>query len=233
MTDVQREHYDGADEIGSDPFHLLDRDNRNHAKKQRIILDRVQADAGDRVLEVGCGDGLHAPGYAQRYEYAGIDLSQSLVEQTRERVDAVADRWTVRQADALDLEWRDDEFGAVVGTAILHHLPDYQRALAEWVRVTESGGSVTLMEPNALFPKDLLTAYAVEAERHKRQMFPWRLKDTLAAVDGADWTVDPRIYTPPWPERAAGVFDRVDELVRRLPGARWASQMLLIHGEVR
>jgi len=233
MTDIQREHYEGKAEVYSDPFGLIGRDNRNHGKKQDIILSTVAAEPGDRVLEVGCGHGLHSPGYARRFEYAGIDISASLVEETRQKVDAVSDRWTVRQDNAMDLDWGDNEFGAVVGTAILHHLDDYEQALNEWVRVTKPGGSVTLMEPNPLFPKDLITAYAVEAEKHKRHMFPWRLRKTLEASNGADWSVQPRIYTPPWPESAAGLFDRVDGAARRLPGARWASQMLLIHGVVR
>lgn len=231
MSETQREHYDGESEIGSDPFHILNRDNRNHRKKQEIILDALQAESGDRILEVGCGDGLHAQRYAKQFHYTGVDISQSLVERTRQRVDDVTDQWTVRRCNALDLDWRDDEFASVVGTAILHHLSDQRRALREWIRVTKPGGSVTLMEPNYLFPKDLITAHLVEAERNKTKMAPWRLSDSLDSL-GQDYRIETRIYTPPWPQRLFAVYDRLDDMVARVPLARWLSQMLLIHIEV-
>lgn len=234
MTDTQREYYDGDTEIGSDPFHVLNRDNRNHRKKQRLILDRVSAAPGERVLEVGCGDGLHAPGYAERFDYAGVDLSPSLVEQTRERVDAVTDTWTVLEDDALDLPWDDNEFQAVVGTAILHHLPDPEAALREWVRVTAPGGSVTLMEPNYYFPKDFVETHAIHAERHKVNIRPSRVGEVCERVTPASgaWTVEPCIYTPPWPNALSGGYDALDRAVSRVPVLRWASMMLLINIEM-
>lgn len=227
--DVQRESYEGVTEVGSDPFHLLERNNRNHRKKQNIILDHTAADRRDTILEVGCGDGLHAPGYAEHFEYVGVDLSHSLVEQTRSRLNTTG---RVFQMDATNLSFADDAFSAVVGTAILHHLEDQEQALREWQRVVEPGGSVTLMEPNPCFPKDFITAYAVPKERHKTGMFPWRLSNTVDAVAEKEWRVEPHIYTPPWPAGAAGMYDTIDDTVATIPGLRWTSQMLLIHIQV-
>lgn len=224
--DIQRESYEGADEIGSDPFHLFDRNNRNHQKKQEIILSSVGADNGDTVLEVGCGDGLHAPRYADRFEYVGVDLSHSLVKQTRSRLNTTG---RVFQMDATDLSFPDNEFDAVVGTAILHHLEDQKAALREWQRVVKPGGSVTLMEPNPLFPKDFITAYLIPEERHKTGMFPWRLRRTVNAVSNHAWKLEPHIYTPPWPAEATEFYEHVDAVANSTPRLRWLSQMLLVH----
>ena len=79
MNEIQKEAYDGKREVFSDPFGLVKRDNRNHRKKQEIILEKTSANPGDQILEVGCGGGLHAEGYAERFDYYGIDLSESLV----------------------------------------------------------------------------------------------------------------------------------------------------------
>jgi len=220
----QYDAYDGADEVTSDAFDLVDRDNRNHRKKQRIIRERMHADPGERILEVGCGDGTHAEAYAEAFDYFGVDLSPTLVERTQARID----EGYVLQMDATDLRFRDDSFRSVVGTAILHHLPDARAALSEWLRVTEPGGSVTLMEPNYCFPKDFLSAHLVAEEQHKTQMAPWRVRETLADLD-APGTVRPRLYTPPWPDALAPVYDALDDGFRSCPGLRWASQMLMIH----
>lgn len=229
MSQTQEEHYKSADEIGSDPFHVLDRDNRNHQKKQRIILDAVHADPGDKMLEVGCGDGLHAERYANQFTYYGVDLSDSLLKRASQRIDGTAE--SLSQMDVMELQYPNDNFNAVVGTAILHHLEDPRKAINEWARVTKPGGSVTLMEPNYLFPKDLLTAHIVEAEKHKTNMAPWRLREIMKTT-GHEYRIEPQIYTPPWPKSLHGFFDRVDTIMAAVPGVRWGSQMLLIHVEV-
>jgi SAM-dependent methyltransferase len=220
----QHEHYDGADEIASDPWGIIDRDNRNHRKKAELVMQTSAANPGDTVLEVGCGHGLHAQHYADRYEYTGIDISESLVAETRSRVDG-----SVIAANALDLPFGTDYVDAVVGGAILHHLPDPGRALREWCRVASH--SVTIIEPNYLFPKDLITAHAVSAEEHKTMMAPWRIRETVADAPG-EGSVTPCIYTPPWPAAAGPVYDKIDDAAGRLPGLRWLSQMLLIHIDV-
>lgn len=226
MTQKQREAYDGADRIDSDPFGLWDRDNRNHQKKLRIIHEYTAADPGDAILEVGCGDGTHAEQLDETYCYTGVDLSPSLVAETRSRID----NGRVYQADARDLPLADNSHTAVIGTAVLHHLPDAGAALEEWARVADE--SVTLMEPNYWFPKDWLTAHLVPEEQHKTQMAPPRLRSRLADLNVTGWTLEPRLYTPPWPAQAGFVYDIVDRVGRAVPGVRALGQMLLIHVEV-
>lgn len=231
MSQTQRDHYEGATEVNSDPIGFLDRDNRNHRKKFDIIVENIDAEKGDRVLEVGCGHGLHAESYAKQFEYTGIDVSESFVDETRRRVATVADNYTVARGDAMDLDFANNEFDAVVGTAILHHLHSPRQALAEWQRV--ASGSVTLMEPNYLFPKEFLSTHLAEHERHKINMRPWHIQKIVDSVTppDAEWRVEPRIYTPPWPARFKAVYDGIDKTVLETPGVRWLSQMLLIHIE--
>jgi len=228
MSNEQLDAYGGEEQIKSDPIGLWSRDNRNHAKKQRLILDSTAAEPGDSVLEVGCGHGLHAQEYARRYDYTGVDFVDSLVSEAREKAVSVDSGATVEQMDARALDYEADSFAAVVGTAVLHHLDDQARALREWQRVVRPGGTITLCEPNYLFPKDLATAHLVSEERHKTEMAPWRLRRLLSRVSD-DWELRPCIYTPPWPGRFAEVYDSLDAIASRVPGARWLSQMLRIH----
>lgn len=223
-VDDQHEFYDGSTEVTSDPFGIIDRDNRNHRRKAEIVIEETPAESGDRVLEAGCGHGLHAQQYAEEFDYTGIDISSSLVAETRRRITD----GDVLTGNALELPYPDDSFDAVVGGAILHHIPTPREALREWQRVVRPGGGVTLMEPNYLFPKDLITAHVVPEEQHKTMMAPWRIRGLLDEVSDT-YSLEPRIYSPPWPESAAPLFDRVDSVARRLPGLKWGSQMLLIN----
>lgn len=232
MSQTQRDYYDGATEIQSDPIGLLDRDNRNHHKKYRIITKRCAAEPGEGILEVGCGHGIHAEEYAKEYDYTGIDVSQTLVEETRRRVNKVADDYTVETGDAMNLDYADGTFDSVVGTAILHHMHDYRHAIREWVRVTQPGGSVTLMEPNYLFPKETLSTHISPEETHKRNMALWRLTSILDDVNEIEYILEPKLYTPPWPEGLENVFDTIDNSMQRVPGLRWFSQMILLQIKV-
>lgn len=225
MSVSQRDAYEGDERIDSDPFGLVDRDNRNHAKKRQRISERSAAEAGDRVLEVGCGGGLHARAWADTYDLTAVDLSGSLCRQTRGR----APDASVVQADATSLPFPDGHFDAVVGNAVLHHFADAAAALREWARVATD--SITLAEPNYLFPKDWLETHTIPEEQHKTQMAPWRLRKTLASISDT-WALEPFLATPPWPTRAASLFDRIDDLFASVPGLRWCAQMQLVHLEI-
>jgi SAM-dependent methyltransferase len=228
---TQQDAYGGSVEITSDPFGHVSRANRNHRRKRELITEYTHAQAGDAILEVGCGHGIHASHYAERFQYTGVDVSASLCEETRTRVNPVSADARVDVADATRLPYRANTFDAVVGTAVLHHLAEQGTALAEWHRVTKPGGSVTLMEPNYLFPLAFATTHLVPEERHKVGMAPWRLRESTRDAPG-EWEIEPYIYTPPWPERLSGAFDSIDEIGASLPVIRWASQMLLIHGRL-
>jgi ubiquinone/menaquinone biosynthesis C-methylase UbiE len=226
MSQTQVEAYKDASQISSDPCGVLDRDNRNHRKKRQAINDVTAAKRGDRVLEVGCGDGIHAATWSKRFDLIAIDLSRSLCSETRSQ----APEATVKQADATALPLADDSVTAVVGNAVLHHILDPCEALNEWCRVATE--SVTVTEPNLLFPKDALETLAIAEERQKTMMAPWRIRKTVASVaaehDG-DWHVEPLIYTPPWPAAANEVYDVIDAAATRIPGLRWGSMMLRLH----
>jgi len=227
MTDVQQAAYGDATDVASDALGVLPRDNRNHGRKQEAIEAVTAATPGDAVLEVGCGSGLHTAAYSDRYDVTAVDISPGLLATTRER----APDARVLEADARDLPLPDDHVTAVVGTAILHHLPDARSALEEWCRVTRPGGSVTVVEPNLMFPKATLSALIVPEERHKRQMAPWHVREMLE-VSGRPYQHDPLLYTPPWPNSLGRAYDLVDTAVGTLPGVRWLSQMQRIHLEV-
>lgn len=101
----------------------------------RDLLGRLAIRGGERVLDVGCGDGrvtqlLRAAGATP----VGIDPSLSMAAAARRRgVLAIAAR-----AEALP--FGDLSFDAVVSNAALHWSLDHERCVAELVRVLNHGG---------------------------------------------------------------------------------------------
>ena len=104
--------------------------------------------ANRTVLEYGCGPGSAAFQLAREgARVTGIDLSEVAIEQARERArrEGVSNT-TFRVMDAEHLEFPDNTFDLIAGSAIIHHL-DTDRALSEVSRTLKPGGSPVFMEP--------------------------------------------------------------------------------------
>lgn len=99
---------------------------------------------GMRVLEIGCGRGVSTQLLFDQYgadRVVAVDLDPAMVAKTRRRLaQYIPDRLDVRIADATELDFPDAHFDAVVDFAALHHVPNWQAAVAEIVRVLKPGG---------------------------------------------------------------------------------------------
>lgn len=98
------------------------------------VLDLLGPRAGERILDLGCGDGA----LTERLTGAGaevvaIDASADMVESARRRgLDA-----RVLDATALSFE---DEFDAVFSNAVLHWIPDADTVIRGVSRALRPGG---------------------------------------------------------------------------------------------
>jgi demethylmenaquinone methyltransferase/2-methoxy-6-polyprenyl-1,4-benzoquinol methylase len=102
------------------------------------------AQAGDRVLDLGCGTGDLAQALARRgVRVIGVDASAGMVAAAASRdlrgVDLV-------RGSAFRLPFRDGAFGAVASAFVLRNLADLPRAFRELARVTQPGGSLALAD---------------------------------------------------------------------------------------
>lgn len=120
---------------------LQESDARFHA-----LIERFEP--GQRVLELGCGIESVAFALARRgVEVVGIDISSVAVEKASAAARAEglsAASFHVMNAEVLEFD--DDEFDGVIGTAVLHHL-DVAQAYAEMARVLRPAGRVVFIEP--------------------------------------------------------------------------------------
>lgn len=100
----------------------------------QAVLDLLAPMAGERVLDLGCGDGVLTARIAQTgADVLGFDADAGLLDRARER------GLTVRQGDGQGLDF-DGEFDAVFSNAALHWMPDHPSVFAGVHRALMPGG---------------------------------------------------------------------------------------------
>jgi ubiquinone/menaquinone biosynthesis C-methylase UbiE len=129
---------------------------RTVAGRARQMLERIGHQAGWRYLDVGCGTGAAACAIAGdgRLEVTGVDVDPQQVAAANDTAGRANLRFRVMDATALD--FRDGEFDIVATSMTTHHIPDWERALSEMVRVLRPGGY--LIYSDHVFPAWLARA---------------------------------------------------------------------------
>jgi ubiquinone/menaquinone biosynthesis C-methylase UbiE len=104
------------------------------------FADFAGVEAGQRVLDVGCGSGVLTEELARRLgadDVAGVDPSPML-QAAAERVPGAE----LKQGSAEELPWPDDTFDAAIAQLVIHFMADPAKGVAEMARVTRPGGVV-------------------------------------------------------------------------------------------
>ena len=106
---------------------------------------------GLRTLEVACGRGGFVRYLARKGADAiGFDFSHAALKIARERSlrSDEESRATFLQGDAHELPFPDNCFDLVVSCETIEHLPQPERGVSEFHRVTRPGGTLFLTTPN-------------------------------------------------------------------------------------
>ncbi len=137
--DVAAHHYDskwGIDfgEIGREQV---------LAKVDKALGHRP--DGWRRSLEIGAGTGyftLNLLRAGMIGEATCSDISPGMLTTLRANAERLGLEVRTEQVDAERLPFADESFDLVLGHAVLHHIPDLERAFAEFARVLAPGGTV-------------------------------------------------------------------------------------------
>lgn len=108
------------------------------------VLDAAELQAGDALIDVGCGTGIVARAAAERLagtgSVTGVDINEGMLAVARSASDSID--WRSAPAEALPFD--DGTFDRAVSQFVLMFLPDPTAAVAEMRRVVRPGGSVTV-----------------------------------------------------------------------------------------
>ena len=148
--------------------HLLSAYHKAFQKDIQRMLEDLPICSGDRILDVGCGDGFYAswlaPLVAPSGEVVGVDLSPAYLKLAQKEIRRSPYPGLIRfqQADVRRLPFADESFDLAWCAQSLFSLPDPERALQEMVRVVKKGGAVAILEDDTLH--QLLVPWSFEDE---------------------------------------------------------------------
>lgn len=129
-----------------------------------VSLERLRLAPGQRLLDLGCGEGRHVHGAHSLggVDVIGLDLDEASLAKARAGLATLAPSDGVTallKGDALRLPFRDASFDGVICSEVLEHLGDYRAALVEIRRVLKPRGRFAATVPRA-WPERICWALA-------------------------------------------------------------------------
>ena len=105
------------------------------------MLRTVRFTPGQGYLDFGCGNGAAAVHLASKLglKVTGLDVDPEQIEAARSRSDQNTNVQFLT-ADGTKLPFDDNEFDFVATHMVTHHIPDWQNALHEMLRVLKPNG---------------------------------------------------------------------------------------------
>lgn len=151
------------------------------SETEKSLLDRVQPRRGQRLLEVGCGEGgnLFFLGESEAALF-GIDLFPNKLNFARSQLSRCG--FACSRADQLPFP--GECFDIVLCRDVLHHLAEQEATLKEISRVCRPGGKIVIIEPNGRNFIVRLQIFLVKAETGIKRNSPLALQDLIRRETG-------------------------------------------------
>jgi ubiquinone/menaquinone biosynthesis C-methylase UbiE len=129
---------------------------------RRLCL--IDPQPGQRLLDVGCGNGAAAIHAATTLglNAVGVDVDPDQIEAANSTPARPTDV-TFRVADATALPFGDGEFDLVYTSKTTHHIPKWPQAVGEMARVLKPGGHLVYSDFVAPFGHRLPTRCGIDA----------------------------------------------------------------------
>jgi phosphatidylethanolamine/phosphatidyl-N-methylethanolamine N-methyltransferase len=116
-----------------------------HGRKKAIGMLDVKKN--QKILEIGVGTGLTLGLYPPNCKITGIDISEKMIEQAKKRISKNNgnNKITFKVMDALDLEFEDETFDAVIASYVITTVNNPLKACQEMKRVCKKGGQIIVV----------------------------------------------------------------------------------------
>ena|SRR3990167_8027446 len=119
---------------------------------KKIAIQKMQLQAGMRVLDAGCGIGLETSKLGKQVaphgKVVGVDLSAIFLKKAAELAKNENQQIEFQQADISSLPFPSDYFDAARAERVLLYVNSPLNVIKELIRVTKPGGCICLIEPD-------------------------------------------------------------------------------------
>lgn len=140
-------------------YYLLER-------AQQAFEETIGDVRGQRVLVVGCSEGLVTPLARRGARVTGIDISTEAIKRLNESIhrEGLHELADTQVMDAEQPVFPDSTFDLICCSGVLHHLST-GRAAEAWSRILRPSGRVVMLEPMAWNPPAMIYRWLTPSAR--------------------------------------------------------------------
>jgi phosphatidylethanolamine/phosphatidyl-N-methylethanolamine N-methyltransferase len=119
---------------------------RVFSRRIHSVVSGLRIPPGARVLEVGIGTGLSLDAYPPHCDVVGIDLSHEMLDHADSKRDPKRHAHiTLRQMDAMTMDFEDDTFDFVTAFHVVTVVPNPPKLVEEMTRVCKQDGQLVII----------------------------------------------------------------------------------------
>jgi ubiquinone/menaquinone biosynthesis C-methylase UbiE len=122
---------------------------RDAQRRRRLVRETLAVEAGQRVLDAGCGPGFYCVELAKEVgdegEVVGVDTAQSMLEAAARRCQGLTNV-SFRAGNVLALPVDDQTFDRAVCVQVLEYVDEVVAALVELRRTLRAGGKLVVWD---------------------------------------------------------------------------------------
>jgi SAM-dependent methyltransferase len=141
-------------------------------RRRAIVRERLAAQPGERIVDVGCGPGFYCAELAEEVgpngAVVGVDGSAPMLALAERRCAAFANV-ELREGEATAVQVEDDSFDAALTVQVQEYVREIAASLAELQRVLRPGGRVLIWD----IDWTTLSIHAEHRERSARVISAW------------------------------------------------------------
>ena len=188
-----------------------------------IMIKEAQIKKNDRILDVGCYDGLYEMLLAKRgiTNVTAVDISSDAIRVANEVKKKLGLKAEFKKADAERLPFEDGSFNCVLMLGLVHHLGNEtaKKVLKEAKRVLAPGGTMVLADPNLYHPR-IIRSHLLQDSSENELAYGFLEFRKLASKFFKIQTAYTLRYFPR--------TERLDGALKRLPVLNWFGAETLI-----